>query len=423
MFERLLLHSMPAKRLPEKSNINMNIPVYLTAPALTSALGDGLAQHIHALLNPAADSPLTFSDRWVNGKNHAFGAVNFALRPFPESLPAAFRSRNNQLLWHALAQIEPQIEAAKARFGAGRVAVVLGTSTSGVDENIEMFRQVAQGAAWQDVSFKQAQQRMDAPAEFVGEVYGLRNLNYVVSTACTSGARALISAARLLRAGVCDAVVCGGADTLSPLTINGFASLEVLSGGLANPFSANRDGINIGEAAAVFVMTREADFFNGLPLLGYGASSDAYHMSSPRPDGLGAVRAFQTALTHAGVCAADIGWINLHGTGTQHNDSMESIAVNEVFGSATPCTSTKPLTGHTLGAAGAVEAAFLWGMVSREYNPEGRLPPQLWDGSADEALPRIGLTGSESRWPNGRRIGASSSFAFGGSNAVVLIGE
>lgn len=401
----------------------MNVPVYLSAPGLTSALEDGLQAHIDALLNPPSASPLVFSDQWVKGKSYACGAVQKALRPFPDTLDSSFRSRNNQLLWHALAQIEEQIQHAKTCFGVQRVGVVIGTSTSGVDENIGMFRKMAAGASWEDVLFKQEQQLMGAPAQFTAEIYGLQSFNYVISTACTSGARALMSAARLLQAGLCDAVVCGGVDTLSLLTVNGFAALEVLSDGLANPFSVNRNGINIGEAAAVFVMTREADFCESLPLLGYGASSDAYHMSSPRPDGLGAVQAFQIALQNARISADEVGWINLHGTGTLHNDSMESIAVTQVFGGETLCTSTKPSTGHTLGAAGAIEAAFLWGMVSRRCNPAGRLPPQLWDSCPDPALPAIALTSSESFWPRRQRIGASSSFAFGGSNAVVIIGE
>ena len=217
-------------------------------------------------------------------------------------------------------------------------------------------------------------------------------------------------------------MVCGGVDTLSPLTINGFAALEVLSAGIANPFSERRDGINIGEAAAAFVMTRDNDG-ESLPLLGYGASSDAHHMSSPRPDGLGAAQAFQAALKHAALAPAQIGWINLHGTGTKLNDGMESRAVAEVFGCATAATSTKPLTGHTLGAAGALEAAFVWGAVSRADNPAGLLPPQLWDGERDADLPPIALTVSGCRWPEGRRIGASSSFAFGGNNSVLIIGE
>lgn len=396
---------------------------FLGEPAAVSALGEGAAVHASALFDPPSETPLRFSERWIAGKNRAFGAFERELRAFPKHLPESFRSRNNQLLWHALAQIEAQIETVKQRYGAHRIAVVMGTSTSGVDENIPFFQAAADGMGWHAVPFKQSQQLMAAPADFAAEVYGLGGLRYVVSTACTSGARALISAARLLRAGLCDAVLCGGADTLSPLTINGFHSLEVMSEGLANPFSARRDGINIGEAAAAFVMTREPLFEENLLLAGYGASSDAYHMSSPRPDGLGAAKAFRAALHSAGLGAADIGWINLHGTGTLHNDSMESRAVAEVFGLTTLCTSTKPLTGHTLGAAGALEAALLWLAASRRYNPEGRLPPQIWDGVPDADLPQIALTGRQAHWPQGRRIGASSSFAFGGSNAVLIIGE
>lgn len=402
----------------------MNQPVYLGTPALTSALGSGLTAHLQALFEPSANSPLQASDTWVRGKTRYFGAANETLRPFANELPEAHRSRNNQLLWHALAQIEPQIQAALNRYGATRVAVVIGTSTSGVDESIPLFSHAAQGGNWADLPFKQQQMMMSAPADFVAEAYGCQGLCYGVSTACTSGARALISAARLLRSGAADAVICGGVDTLSPLTINGFSALDVLSEGIANPFSANRNGINIGEAAAAFVMTRDAGFAaEPLPLLGYGSGSDAHHMSSPRPDGLGAAQAFQAALNHAGLAATDIGWINLHGTGTLLNDSMESRAVADVFGCETACTSTKPLTGHTLGAAGALEAALLWGTISRSSNPQGLLPPQIWDGVRDPDLPDIALTDAAARWQPGRRIGASSSFAFGGNNSVLIIGE
>lgn len=400
----------------------MNDAVWLGRPALVSALGSGLDEHLRGLFAPPPASPLTFSSEWVIGKNRAFGAVNRELRRLPENLGAEHISRNNRLLWDALEQIEPQIQAARSRYGAERVAVVIGTSVGGADENIPLFRHVADGGAWDGLPFGQQQQLLSSPADFVAAAYGLSGLCYGVSTACTSGARALISAARLLRANLCDAVVCGGVDTLSPLTINGFAALEVLSAGIANPFSERRDGINIGEAAAAFVMTRDNDG-ESLPLLGYGASSDAHHMSSPRPDGLGAAQAFQAALKHAALAPAQIGWINLHGTGTKLNDGMESRAVAEVFGCATAATSTKPLTGHTLGAAGALEAAFVWGAVSRADNPAGLLPPQLWDGERDADLPPIALTVSGCRWPEGRRIGASSSFAFGGNNSVLIIGE
>lgn len=399
--------------------MNKPAPVYLHAPALVSTLGSGLDAHVQALLHPPAH-PLSYLDRWALGQNRAFGAIDRPLRPFPENLPAQHQSRNNQLLWDALAQLEAPIDALLTRYGKQRIAVIIGTSTSGVDENIPMFAHVAQGGAWHDIPFRQSQQIHCAPAEFVAAAYGLENLTYGVSTACTSGARALISAARLLRQGLCDAVICGGVDTLSPLTIHGFAALEVLSAGIANPFSQHRDGINIGEAAAVFIMSRDPDH-NALPLLGYGTSSDAWHMSSPRPDGQGAAHAFRRALGN--LAASQIGWINAHATGTPLNDSMESAAIAEIFGLTTPVTGTKPLTGHTLGAAGALEAALLWGIVSRTHNPQGRLPAQRWDGVRDPALPAITLTDAGSRWADGRRIGMSASFAFGGNNAVLTIGE
>lgn len=399
----------------------MHNPVHLYPPALVSTLGSGIGEHVAALLNPPVQ-PLTFNNDWIAGKNRAFGAIARELRPFPAHLAREHHSRNNQLLWDALAQSQAHIEAAIARHGRERIGVVIGTSTSGVDENIPMFRHVAAGGAWRDIPFRQQQQIHCAPADFVADIYGISGPCYGVSTACTSGARALISAARLLRSGICDAVICGGVDTLSPLTINGFSALEVLSSGIANPFSANRDGINIGEAAAVFLMEREASAHT-LPLLGYGASSDAWHMSTPRPDGQGAIDAFASALRHARLAPEDIGWINLHGTGTPHNDHMESHAVARVFGTHTPATSTKPLTGHTLGAAGALEAAFLWIMANRASNPAGQLPAHRWDEHPDPELAPIALTGADSHWPHPRRIGASASFAFGGNNSVLIIGE
>lgn len=397
------------------------MPVYLGKPAVSSVLGDGLNTHIHTLLHPDA-TPLTRSTRWVQGQSFYFGEIHRDLRPFPDDLPKEYRSRNNNLLWHALAQIEPQIAALQQRFAPERIAVIMGTSVSGADENLPLFQNVAQGGQWQDAPFQQTIQLHSSPADFVKKVYNFKGMAYGISTACTSGARALMSAARLLNHNQCDAVICGGVDTLSPLTINGFAALEVLSRGIANPFSRHRDGINIGEAAAAFVVTRETTAEN-LPLLGYGASSDAHHMSSPHPEGTGAIAAFQAALKHAQLSANDIAWVNLHGTGTALNDQMESLAIAQVFGCDTPVTSTKPLTGHTLGAAGALEAAIAWGMVSRDFNPTGQLPAQIWDGERDPNLPALAFTDSGSLWVAKRRIAASSSFAFGGNNAVLIIGE
>ena len=393
--------------------------ICLHRPGLVSALGSGAAS-LAAACTPEIPR-LHYEDGLLRGRRIAVGRYRGDWLT-PPALSADARSHNNALLWQALAQIDDTIRAALARYGAARVAVILGTSTSGGDDNRAALQACLDGAPLTATGFSVPRQLMSAPADFTAAAFGTRGICYGISTACTSGARALISAARLLHAGAADAVICGGVDTLSLLTLHGFAALEVLSPGIARPFATARDGINIGEAAAVFVMTRE-DNGDALPLLGYGASSDAHHMSSPRPDGLGAVQAFQVALNHAGLPPESIGWINLHGTGTLLNDGMESCAVAEVFGSHTAATSTKPLTGHTLGAAGALEATFVWGIASRRDNPEGSLPPQLWDGQTDPELPSIALTVSGSRWPQGRRIGASSSFAFGGNNSVLIIGE
>lgn len=401
--------------------------LFLSRPAVMSALGDDLNTHLDVLLNnkpsPLAATDIPYSAHGIIGQEKMLGEVKVTLREFPAELPAEHRSRNNQLLWHVLAQIEPQIEQVITRFGKQRVAVVMGTSTTGVDENIPVFQYAAEHNDWSGKPFWQQQQYFSAPADFVAYQYCVQSASYGISTACTSGARALISAARLLKANLCDAVICGGVDTLSPLTISGFSSLEVLSDQRTNPLSVNRNGINIGEAATAFIMTREAIDEHKIELLGYGASSDAYHMSSPHPEGIGAISAFENALKSAALSANQIGWINLHGTGTVHNDQMEILAVAKVFGNQTACTTTKPYTGHTLGAAGALEAAILWAVISRTYNPQGILPPQLWDGMRDESLPEILITDEHSCWLPGRRLGASSSFAFGGNNAVLILGE
>lgn len=395
---------------------------YLGRPGVVSALGSGTAQTLHTLLHAQPEETLSTDGGFVSGRNLYFGKVRAAL-PALADVPSVFCSRNNRLLAAALEQIRADIQAACTRYGKHRVAVVIGTSTSSADENNRAFRQRAQGVPWEETGYCHAMHLMDNPAEFTAFYSGARGAAYTVSTACTSGARALISAARLLRSGAYDAVICGGADSLSLLSINGFAALEVLSGGIGNPFAAGRDGINIGEAAAVFVMTREKIHADSLCLLGYGASADAYHMSSPHPQGAGAKTALKNALLCAGLNPAETGWLNLHGTGTVQNDAMEAAAVAEIFGTYTACTATKPLSGHTLGAAGALEAAIVWAVLSRSENPSGSLPAQYRRGLPDKNLPALHFTAAGETLPAGRRIALSASYAFGGNNAVLVIGE
>jgi 3-oxoacyl-[acyl-carrier-protein] synthase-1 len=213
----------------------------------------------------------------------------------------------------------------------------------------------------------------------------------------------------------------GGADTLCGLTVAGFSSLEAVSADPCLPFSGDRRGITIGEGGALFLLTREEA---EIALLGVGESSDAHHLSAPEPEGRGACAAMAEALGDAGLTPADIAYVNLHGTATQLNDAMESRAVNALFGADMPCSSTKALTGHTLGAAGAVEAAFLWLMLSEACNPERLLPPQAGGGARDETMPPLHLVRPGERLGEGGRHAAlSSSFAFGGSNCALVLGR
>jgi 3-oxoacyl-[acyl-carrier-protein] synthase-1 len=400
------------------------MPGYLNALGLICALGQG-KQAVADALFAGDGGGMRMQDGWVSGRRLTVGAVSAELPPMPDGMQASF-SRNNQLLLAAALQIEPQIRATTAQYGGARVGVVLGTSTSGIHEaSQDIARFMNDGALPAD--YRYAQQEIAAPAIFLAEWLGLSGPAYCLSTACTSSARALLSAQRLLQQGVCDAVLCGGVDSLCRLTLNGFTALEAVVAERCNPFSLNRQGINIGEAAALFVMTRTplsqgaAGTERPIALLGGGASSDAYHISAPEPQGLGAQQAMRKALAAAGVAAEEIDYLNLHGTATRHNDAMESLAVQALFPQGVPCSSSKPLSGHTLGAAGALEAAFCWLTLST-HNRDRRLPPHLWDGQADPQLPRLQLVEVHAPVASRPHRLMSNSFAFGGSNLSLILG-
>jgi 3-oxoacyl-[acyl-carrier-protein] synthase-1 len=361
----------------------------------------------------AAAHGLSDREDWVPGQTLPVGYANATLPPLPAELSHR-DTRNNRLLMLAAQEIETDLRAAISRFGAERIGIVIGTSTTGIEEATRSIAARGRTGNW-PANYRYADQELGAPAAFLAEWMGISGPAYGISTACTSGARALLSARRLLKAGLCDAVICGGADTLCRLATNGFHALEATAAARCQPFSRDRDGINIGEAAAVFLMTREQA---PVVFLGGGASSDAYHMSSPEPEGRGACDAMTRALSSAGVDAGMIDYVNLHGTATEHNDAMESRAVAATFCRPVPCSSTKALTGHTLGAAGALEAAFCWLALT---DPERRLPPHVWDGQHDPALPALAFTDADSRLPPGRRYLMSNSFAFGGNNASLIL--
>lgn len=391
---------------------------YLNACGIICALGDSHAQ-VKARLY-AGDSGVAMTGAWSAGRQLPLGRV---LAPLPsvEHLPPRLRSRNNALALAALAQIRPAVEAAVARHGADRLGVVIGTSTSGIGETEQAIRDYcANGVLPPD--FVYDPQEMGSPAVMLAHELGLSGPAYVHSSACSSSAKAMASAARLIKMGLCDAVLTGGVDSLCAFTVAGFASLESVSDERCNPMSVNRRGINIGEGAALFLMSADAGDAGDVALLGWGESSDGHHMSAPDPAGGGARLAMTQALERAGLDAARIDYVNMHGTATPQNDAMESRVIEALFGAEVPVSSTKPFTGHTLGAAAAVEAALCW-LAMQDDNPQGRLPPHLWDGAADPALPALNLVPTGAALGRPLRHVLSSSFAFGGSNAVLVLGR
>jgi 3-oxoacyl-[acyl-carrier-protein] synthase I len=389
--------------------------VYLQELGLLCALGHGVPAVRSALFQSDQPGSLTATDRYSPGRNLQLGLVGSSL-PDLSDRPAVYQTRNNAMAWAALAQIRPAVLDAIERHGAHRVAIVMGTSTSGLPEGEAARTQFERTGTWPE-GFDYAQQELGNLAEFMAVALGVKGVAHVISTACSSGAKALASGARLLQAGLADAVIAGGCDVLGAFTVAGFSALESVSAEVCNPLSVNRCGINLGEGAAVFLMGREP---GPVRLAGWGETSDAHHMSAPDPSGQGAMRSMHAALARAGLQPDAIDYLNLHGTATPHNDAMESLAVAEVLGRGVPVSSTKPLTGHTLAAAGAIEAAFGW--LTLVDNPQGLLPPHWWDGQVDPALPGLSVVQSGFQLGRSPRHVLSNSFAFGGSNATLLLG-
>ncbi|WP_139750759.1 beta-ketoacyl-[acyl-carrier-protein] synthase family protein [Aeromonas media] len=387
---------------------------FITAYGLISALGEGVDASAEALLawQAKGSTPLTrHNQALLDGRLTPVGRVEGELPAIPAAL-APYASRNNQLLLAALAQIRPALDEALATFGPARVGLVLGTSTAGIGEAELAIAADRRGEAV-PTAFDYRQQELGSPSEFLARHLGLEGPAYTLSTACSSSARAFISGQRMLAAGLVDAVLVGGADSLCGLTLNGFDSLESLSGTLCQPFDNDRQGINIGEGAALFLLSRQPA---PIALLGAGESSDAWHISAPHPDGVGAEAAMGMALAQAGLTPEQVGYINLHGTATRLNDAMESQAVYRLFGDRVPCSSTKPLTGHVLGAAGAIEAALACLLLERALP----LPPQRVM-TADPALAPIRQVSGTTPLATPRIL--SNSFAFGGNNVSLLFGR
>jgi 3-oxoacyl-[acyl-carrier-protein] synthase-1 len=389
------------------------IPLAITASTLTTALGAGRDATLAALRAQRSGlAPVRFQNvplsTWT-GEVDGVDAVRL-----PDGL-SDFECRNNRLAWLGLQHdgVLDAVSGARARWGAGRIGLFLGTSTSGLLETEHAYRRRGpDGSLPADFLYGPTQNTYSLAA-FVGRALRLTGPSWVVSTACSSSAKVFGVAARMIATGLIDAAVVGGVDSLCLTTLYGFNSLELLSTDICRPWDGARNGLSIGEAAAFALVERESAAPQGW-LLGIGESNDGHHMSTPHPEGAGAIAAMRAALTDAGLDAAEIDYINLHGTATPTNDMAEDRAVASVFGTQMPSSSTKGATGHTLGAAGGVEA--LIAMLAIEH---GLMPAGLNVEQRDPELQLNYLT--DNREAPVRRA-LSNSFGFGGSNASLVFG-
>lgn len=398
--------------------MNSGQPVYLSALGIISALGRGkeqVRQNLFAGLRPGIVSR---TDLLVDDAPVFVGQVDGPLPSGPSAL-SAYASRNFGLSIVAVDEIRAEIDDAISRYGPHRIAVVMATCTSGIAEGEQALKSAMVDGKLPD-GFDVRVQEIGATSEALACYLGLKGPAISVSTACSSGAHALAMGRRLIRTGLADAVLAGGADSLCRLTVNGFQALSAQSAGLCNPFSRNRDGTIMGEGAAVFLMDRRE---SELALLGSGASTDAYSMTAPEPEGEQVETAIRRALDDAGLSPDSIDYVQLHGTGTQQNDAMESKVMTRVFGPEIACSSSKGQIGHSLGAAGAMGAAHCW-LAAQSDNQDRYLPPHLWDGEADGDMMSDNLVSIGDRLTDSaRRIFMSNAIAFGGNNAALILGN
>lgn len=394
-------------------------PLSITASSMVNALGRGKDATLSALqrkqtgLQPSKN--LDFST-WLG---HVHDADNYAIEP---SL-IKFRCRNNQLAKLALDtdNFREAINEAKTKYGADRIGVFLGSSTSGSGETeIAYANRNEKGELPSDYSFMHTH-NFTSLLDYTQQSLGLTGVGQVISTACSSSAKVFATAHRHIEAGFCDAVIVGGVDTLTQISLYGFNSLQLTSTAPCRPCDENRDGISIGEAAG-FALLETTDSISTTPssshvvLKGYGESSDAYHMSTPHPEGRGAATAMQKALASAALNADDIDYINLHGTATPSNDAAEGKAISSVFDAHTPCSSTKGWTGHTLGAAGITEALICMLVLENQFLPSN-LNLQIPDPALDIQILLDNVIPEKTI-----KHVISNSFGFGGSNCSLILG-
>lgn len=392
-------------------------PVAITAYSSLSVCGIGS----QALYQALADnqSKLALLSLFSSSFPAYVGEIKQPLADISEKL-SDYNCRNAQVALTALndrvSGMRDTIDKAKAKYGAHRIGVIIGTSTSGLYETESAYAVLlAEGHMPEDFHFV-TEHAYQATARFIQLELDLTGVCYAISTACSSGAKAIAAGQRLINTGLCDAVIVGGVDTLCRLTLRGFRSLELVANQPCTPMDKNRQGISIGEAAGLLFLEKcHENNASAMKVLSVGESSDAYHMSTPHPDGIGAVLAMQQAMQLAGLSTCDIDYLNLHATATKINDEVESRAVFSVFSDTVPCSGTKGITGHTLGAAGALETIIALTALQYQFMPGTQGLKNLEDECLCQVI-------KESKPVTNMQITMSNSFGFGGNNASVIVG-
>lgn len=392
-------------------------PVYLSRPGVVTCAGAGLESLWRAVVN--ADSSGIKRVRALSGKEFYAGVVD------DELLPTG-RTKIVRMTEAALQQLDSGIQTAIARYGAHRVAVCAGSCDNGADSSLAAHAAFVRDGFF-PAGYTLEMQGAAEGAAYIASKYSITGPALSFATACSSSATAMMRGAQLLLSGAADAVVAGGVDRASDIALLGFDSLEAVSGEKSNPFSVNRRGITLGDGASFFLLTQESlcDMPHTAPimLMGMGETCDAHHMTAPDDTGEYAACAMMNALESAGAEASEVDYVNLHGTGTRQNDAMESRAMQKVFGeNGVKCSSTKSITGHTLGAAGAVEAAVCYAALTMNSVDEASLPAQSWDGEADPSLPGLDIVDKDGTVKH-LDVCMTNTFAFGGANASLIIGR
>lgn len=369
-------------------------------------------------LHAAADRIfLSESDEYFSDRKVYVGKTNIDL-PEYEKKKYGVLERNDMFHIWAYLQMKDKVEFLKKKFGSDRIGMVFGTSTSGIYNLESAMLRKKDGVL--PSTYQYINSETSYITNYLKKSLGLTGPAYTISTSCTSGLKAMSSAKAMLECGICDAVITGGIDTLCRLTVKGFDSLELLSQSVANPMSANRDGINIGEGVAICILTRDD---GGIQIKGIGESCDTYHVSSPDPQGNGAIRSMTMAMEIAGLSKDNIDYIQLHGTGTHFNDISEAKAIYNIWGDSVGCSSIKPFIGHTLGISG-VMGVLICAMILEQDESSVFLPRHAWDKCRDENIPAIKLLDTNTPVKgSGPMNFMINNFAFGGNNCSVIVGK